>query len=99
MKLTVTGYSLSSIYCCQNLQKGGVCISVREDQSLNKIYISLHCTEQTLEVCAIGFETKSSTLKILAMYRALSANFNQCIQRLDATLKYLYNKKLSSYLW
>jgi hypothetical protein len=46
-----------------------------------------------LEVCAIELETKSSNLKILALYRAPSANFNQLIKRLDATLKYIYNPK------
>jgi len=36
LNLTLTGYSLGSSYCHQNLQKGGVCIFVREDQSFNK---------------------------------------------------------------
>jgi hypothetical protein len=60
---------------------------------LNKIDTSLHCPEQTLEVCAIELQTKSSSLRILALYRALSANFNQFIKRIDATLKYLHNSK------
>jgi hypothetical protein len=68
-----------------------VCISVREDQSFNKIDTSLHCAEQILEVCATELETKSSNLRILA--GAPSANFNQFIKRLDATLKYLHNTK------
>jgi len=49
----------------------------------------LHCVEQTSEVCAIELETKSFNLRILALYRAPSANFNQFIKRLDATLKYM----------
>jgi hypothetical protein len=53
--------------------------------------VFLHCAEQTLEVCAIELETKSSNLRILALYRAPSANFNQFTERQDATLKYLYN--------
>jgi exonuclease III len=70
-----------------------VCIFVREDQSFNKIDTSLHCAEQTLEVRAIELEIKSSNLRILALCRVPSANFNQFIKRLDATLKYLYNPK------
>jgi exonuclease III len=46
-----------------------------------------------LEVCAVELETKSSNLRILAFYRAPSANFNQFIERLHDTLKYLYNSK------
>jgi hypothetical protein len=53
LNLTVMGYSLGSSYCRWNLQKGGVCIFVREDQSFNKTDTSLHCAEQTSEVCAI----------------------------------------------
>jgi hypothetical protein len=70
-----------------------VCIFVREDQSFNKSDTFLHCAEQTLEVCATELETKSSNLRILALYRAPAANFNQFIGRLDATLIYLYNSK------
>jgi hypothetical protein len=46
-----------------------------------------------LEVCATELETKSSNLNLLALYRAPSTKFNQFIERLDATLKYLYNLK------
>jgi len=53
-----------------------VCILVSEDQSFNKIDTLLHCTEQTVEVCAVKLETKSSNLHILVLYRAPSANFN-----------------------
>jgi len=66
---------------------------VREDQSFNKTDTLLHCAQQTLEVCAIELETKSSNLRILALYRAPSTNFNQFIERLYATLKYLGNPK------
>jgi len=51
----------------------------------------LHCAEQTLEVCAIELETKSSNLRMVALYRAPSVNCNQFIERLDAMLKYLCN--------
>jgi hypothetical protein len=78
---------------------------VREDLSFNKTDTLLHCAEQTLEVCATELETESPNLRILALYRAPSENFNQFIyrvpsenfnqfiKRIDATLKYLYNSK------
>jgi hypothetical protein len=70
-----------------------VCTFVREDQSVNETDISLHCAGQILEVCVVEFETKPSYLRILVLYSGPSANFNQCVKRLDATLKYLYNPK------
>jgi exonuclease III len=70
-----------------------VCIFVREDQSFKKTDTLLHCAQQTLEVCVIELETKSSNLRILALYRAPSANSNQFIERLDDTLKYLHKLK------
>jgi len=60
---------------------------------LNKIDTLLHCAEQTFKVCAFELEIKSSNLRILALYRAPSANFNQFIERLNAILKYLRNPK------
>jgi exonuclease III len=56
-------------------------------------FILLHCVEQILDLRAIELETKSTNLRILALYRAPSANFNKFIKRLDTTLKYLYNPK------
>jgi hypothetical protein len=44
-------------------------------------------------MCAVELETKLPNLSILALHRAPSANFNQFIKRLDATLKYLHNPK------
>jgi hypothetical protein len=43
-----------------------------------------------LEICAIKLKLKHL---ILSIYRAPSADFNEFIKRLDATLKYLYNPK------
>jgi len=91
LNLTLMSYYLGSSYCHWNLQKGGVCIFVREYRSFNKVGISLHFTNQTLE-CATELETKSSNL-IWALYRVPFSNFNQFIKTLDATLKYLYNPK------
>jgi hypothetical protein len=62
-------------------------------KAFNKIDTLLHCAEQTLEVCAIELDTKSSNLRTLALYRAPYANFNQFIERLGATLKYIHNPK------
>jgi hypothetical protein len=48
-----------------------VCIFVRKDQSYNKSGISLHCTEQVLEICAIQLETKASDVVILVCTKPL----------------------------
>jgi hypothetical protein len=67
LNLTLTGNSLGSSYCHRNLQKEGVCIVVRKDQRFNKVDTLVHCAEQTLEVCAVELETKSSNFRILAL--------------------------------
>jgi hypothetical protein len=72
---------------------GDVCIFVTEDQIYNKIDISHHCKEQDLEICGIHLETKASALIILSFYTDHSGDFNQFINRLNATLKYLYIPK------
>jgi hypothetical protein len=97
--LTLMVYSLGAGYCSRKLQKGRMCIFVTENQSYNTTDTSLHCTAQTLELCAVELETKSSAFSILALYGAPSADFNQFIKRLDATLKYLYNPKSVLNLW
>jgi hypothetical protein len=66
-----------------------VCTFVRKGQSFNETDTTLHYADQTLEVCAVEFETKSFNLSILALYRAPYENFNQFVKRLDATLLYI----------
>jgi hypothetical protein len=66
-----------------------VCIYVGEGLSFNKINISLHCSELTLEVCGVELETKSSDFRMLALYRAPSASLNEFIDKLNATPKIL----------
>jgi hypothetical protein len=60
LHLKLPGYVLGSSFCQQNLRRAGVCIFVRKDQIYNKIYISHHCKEQVLEICAIQLETEAS---------------------------------------
>jgi hypothetical protein len=52
LHLTLPGYILESSFCCQNLQKGGVCIFVHKDFNFSKISISHDCTGKYLEICA-----------------------------------------------
>jgi hypothetical protein len=56
-----------------------------------------HCKEQVLEICAVQLETKTSEVIMLSLYRASSGDFSQFVERLDVTLKYLYNPR-SEYL-
>jgi exonuclease III len=93
LHLSINAYQLGSSFCRKGLQKGGVCIFVKEDQLFNKIDISRHCKEQDLEICAIQLVTKSSNLIILSLYRAPSGDINEFLKRLDAILMYLYSPK------
>jgi hypothetical protein len=49
----LNGYLPGSTLYRQNLQRGGMCIFVKKDQHFKNIYISHHCKEQDLEICAV----------------------------------------------
>jgi hypothetical protein len=74
-------YCYSESFCWQNLH-----IFVRKDQSYNKTDISLHSTEQVLEICAILLETKAFDLVILSLYRA-PTNFIQLYKDIRCYIK------------
>jgi hypothetical protein len=91
LHLTLAGYLLGPSFCRLNLQRGCVCIFVRNDQCFNKIDISHHCKEQGLEIYAIQLVTKTCNLIVITLYRAPLGDFNQSLKRLNTTLKYLCN--------
>jgi hypothetical protein len=74
-----------------------VCIFVRTDQYFSKIDISHHCKGQDFEMYASQVVTKTSNLILLSVYTAFSGEVNEFLRRLDAVLKYLFNKKISVY--
>jgi hypothetical protein len=64
LHLTMNGYLLCSSFFKKDLQRGCVCIFVREDQHFSKIDISHHCKEQDFEICATQLVIKTSNLII-----------------------------------
>jgi len=50
LHLTLQSYILGSSFCCQNLQKDGVCIFVYKYLHFSKISISHNCKEKDLEI-------------------------------------------------
>jgi hypothetical protein len=88
LHLPIPGYILGSSFCCQNLQKVGVCIFVSKDLHWSKLNISHNCKEKDLEICAVELETKSFKLIILSLHRASTGDFKPSIMNLDDTLKY-----------
>ena len=70
-----------------------MCIFVRKDLNVNKIYISHNCREKDLEICAVELETEASKLIVLSVYRARTGDFNQFLKKLDDTFKYLHKPK------
>jgi len=79
LDLTLTGYSLGSSYCCQNLQKGGVWIFVRIRGLTNLILC--FTMQNTIWKFVVELETKSSHLSRVALCRGPSASFNQFMKR------------------
>jgi hypothetical protein len=64
-----------------------VYIFICKDLYFSKIGISCQHKDKDLEICAIELETESSVLIILSLYRALTGDFNQCIENQDDALK------------
>jgi hypothetical protein len=83
LHLTLDGYLLGSSFCRQSVQRGGVCSFVKKDKHFNKIYISRHCKEQVLEICAVQLETETCNLIILSLYKAPSGYCNHFSRRYD----------------
>jgi hypothetical protein len=59
LHLSIIGHQLGSSFCQKGLQRGGVCIYVKNGQHFIKIGTLWYCKEHKLEICAIQLETKS----------------------------------------
>jgi exonuclease III len=93
LHLTLPGYILGLHFCCRILQRGGVCIFVRNDLYFNEIDITHNSREKDLEICAVEIETKANKLIIFCLYRGPTGDLNQFIKHLDDTFKLLYKLK------
>jgi hypothetical protein len=69
LHLSINGYQLGFSFCRTGLQRGGVCIYVKNGQHFIKIDTLCYCKEQELEICAIQLE--NANLIILSLSRAL----------------------------
>jgi len=69
-----------SVYFCQ-----------RGSKLKQNWYLTLLCWADFGSLCNWTWKSKLSHLRLLALYRAPTEKFNQFIERLDASLKCLYN--------
>lgn len=90
---SLEGYKLGGSYCRQNLQKGGVCIFVRNDINFNNISLSKFSREKDLELCAVELELKSGNLIVIGLYRSPSGDFKHFLNLLENTLQHIHEKK------
>lgn len=91
--LSLEGYKLGDSYCRQNLQKGGVCIFVRNDINFKNISLSKFSREKDLELCAVELELKSGNLIVIGIYRSPSGDFKHFLHLLENTLQHIHEKK------
>jgi hypothetical protein len=75
-QINVDGYKLGATYCRQVVNRGGVCIFVRNNLNYTNIDLSAYCKDQDIEVCALNLELTSSNLSIMTVYTAPTGNFN-----------------------
>ena len=54
------------------------------------MYLSSHCKEQDIEICAIKLAHSSLNLYVLSLYRSPTGNFDTFIEKLEETLNLLF---------
>ena len=93
--LNVSNYTISTGFCRQNFQKGGVCIYVRRDLCCRSIDLTKYCEEKNYEVCAIQIRSRiNSQIIIICIYRSPTGSFARFLKLLDIMLKSLYQPKI-----
>ena len=91
--LNISNYNLSTGFCHQTYQNGGVYIYVMEDICYKSLDLTRYCEEKIHEVCAIQIRTITNLQIMICMYRSPSGNFYQFLKLLDIMLMFLYQPK------
>jgi exonuclease III len=89
----ISNYNLSTGFCCQTYQKGGVYIYVKENISYKSLDFTSYCEEKNFEVCAIQTRSMTNPQIIICMYRSPSGNFYQFLKLFDIMLMSLCQPK------
>lgn len=71
----IDGYTLGAYYCRNLLQKGGVCIFVKNCLEYSVIKVENYSVDKDFEVCAIQLNILSKKIVFLTIYRSPSGNF------------------------
>ena len=71
-------------------EMGGVCIYVQESLNYVRLDLEKYCQDKNFEVCAIKIHLDTKSVCIIAIYTALSGNFDLFLSKLDVVLRNLY---------
>ena len=83
-------YKLGGSYCRTMYEMGGVCIYVQESLNYVRLDLEKYCQDKNFEVCAIKIHLDTKSVCIIAIYTALSGNFDLFLSKLDVVLRNLY---------
>ena len=87
-------YKLGGSYCRTMYEMGGVCIYVQESLNYVRLDLEKYCQDKHFEVCAIKIHLDTKSVRIIAIYRAPSGNFDLFLSKLDVVLRNLYTVTL-----
>ena len=94
-QINIEGFKLCTAYCRQTMQKGGVCIFAQNGLECSKIEVNKYCKERDIEICMLNFNSTSSKLYIMVVYRAPTGDFNLFLNKLDDSIKSIYKTNLN----
>jgi hypothetical protein len=84
--ILMTGFRLGASFCRNTFKNGGVCIFVRETIYFTSMSVEKYCIEKDIEACAVMLRLPAHEIRVIAIYRAPSGNFQYFFQNLDKLL-------------
>lgn len=69
-----SGFTMASAYCRSSMNRGGVCLFIKESLTFKVIDVSAFCREGVCEVVAINVELKTGNLTVIGVYRPPSSD-------------------------
>jgi hypothetical protein len=76
------------------MQKGGVCIFVKNVINYSTLNLETYSTDKDLQVCAIQLIISSKKICILTIYMSPTGNFSKYMKDFELILKLFYNSKI-----
>lgn len=93
----INGFSLSSFFCRNVYEKGGVAIYSKLNLNVHKINLDRYCIDKHFEICAISYKDscRNSTTIILTCYRSPTGDIKIFLTNIASVLEDLYKPNIN----